>query len=75
MASRCGKATISAGSAGTSPAAADVTGPHLHFALRRDGKYVPIAGYVFGRWVIHAGAEPYQGFARRGSVQVPVGVL
>lgn len=50
-----------------------VTGPHLHFALRRDGKYVPIAGYVFGRWVIHAGAEPYQGFARRGSVQVPVG--
>jgi LasA protease len=50
-----------------------VTGPHLHFSLRRDGKYVPIEGYVFGRWTIHAGDGPYQGFARRGSIQVPVG--
>jgi LasA protease len=49
------------------------TGPHVHFSLRRDGRYVDIDRYAFGKWSIRAGATPYQGSAWHGSRRVGVG--
>jgi LasA protease len=50
-----------------------VTGPHVHFSLRRDGDYVDIDGYGFGMWTVRAGAESYEGSAWHGSQHVEVG--
>jgi LasA protease len=49
------------------------TGPHVHFSLRRDGRYVDIRRYSFGKWSIQGGARPYQGSALHGSKRVEVG--
>jgi LasA protease len=49
------------------------TGPHVHFSLRRDGRYVPIDRYSFGKWAIRAGDDPYEGYALHGSTRVAVG--
>ncbi|HEY8472549.1 MAG TPA: peptidoglycan DD-metalloendopeptidase family protein [Natronosporangium sp.] len=49
------------------------TGPHVHFSLRRNGDYVDIARHNFGKWVIRAGAQPYEGTAWHGSRRVAVG--
>ena len=49
------------------------TGRHVHFGLRQNSAYVPIAGHDFGKWVINNGAAAYQGGARHGSTYVGVG--
>ncbi|MEJ3743816.1 peptidoglycan DD-metalloendopeptidase family protein [Actinomycetes bacterium KLBMP 9797] len=49
------------------------TGKHVHFSLRRDGRYVDIDRYQFGKWVIMAGSKLYHGAARHGSRVVGVG--
>jgi LasA protease len=49
------------------------TGKHVHFSLRRDGAYVAIDGYGFGKWVILATGKAYDGAARHGSSRVGVG--
>lgn len=49
------------------------TGPHVHFSLRRDGDYVAIDKYAFGKWSIRAGADPYGGSALHGSTRAGVG--
>ena len=48
------------------------TGKHVHFALRRGGRYVDIDRYSFGKWSIRAGARAYDGFALHGSTRVAV---
>jgi len=37
------------------------TGPHVHFALKRYGRYVSIAGTAIGGWYVRAGRSPYLG--------------
>lgn len=49
------------------------TGPHVHFSLRRDGQYVAIERYNFGKWSFHSADRPYQGYALHGSTRVNVG--
>ncbi|NUR51141.1 MAG: peptidoglycan DD-metalloendopeptidase family protein [Hamadaea sp.] len=49
------------------------TGAHVHFALRQNSAYVPIADHNFGKWVIRSGGAVYQGSALHGSAQVGVG--
>lgn len=49
------------------------TGRHLHFSLRQYGKYLPIAGYGFGKWVMYQGDRPYDGYALHGSRRADVG--
>ncbi|MGC4893684.1 peptidoglycan DD-metalloendopeptidase family protein [Micromonospora sp. DT31] len=48
------------------------TGRHVHFGLRQNSAYVPIAGHGIGKWDIVGGAA-YQGGARHGSAYVGVG--
>ncbi|WP_176710473.1 peptidase M23 [Micromonospora sediminicola] len=48
-------------------------GRHVHFALRQNDTYVPVAGHNLGKWVITAGSAAYQGSALHGSTQVNVG--
>jgi LasA protease len=48
-------------------------GNHVHFALRQNSQYVPIAGHNLGKWVIMAGSSAYQGYALHGSTVVNVG--
>lgn len=48
------------------------TGRHVHFSLLRNGRYVPINGHVFGRWVIRAGVRPYDGDALHGSYRARI---
>lgn len=43
------------------------TGKHVHFSLLRDGAYVSINGYSFGKWVIQSAAGSYDGYAWHGS--------
>jgi LasA protease len=45
----------------------------VHFALRQNNAYVPVADHNLGKWVIRAGGSPYQGAALHGSAQVNVG--
>jgi LasA protease len=42
-------------------------GRHVHFGLRQNSAYVPIAGHGLGTWVFENGASAYQGGARHGS--------
>ncbi|MGH3659753.1 MAG: peptidoglycan DD-metalloendopeptidase family protein, partial [Micromonosporaceae bacterium] len=62
------------GAAGTDvTCGGSATGRHVHFSLRRDGKYVPITGHGLGGWVIYQGDRPYRGYARHGSARAEVG--
>ncbi|SCF09364.1 LasA protease [Micromonospora viridifaciens] len=49
------------------------SGRHVHFGLRQNNAYVPIAGHNLGKWVIMNGGATYQGYALHGSAQVNVG--
>ncbi|MEU2613719.1 peptidase M23 [Micromonospora sp. NPDC007271] len=49
------------------------SGRHVHFGLRQNNAYVPIAGHNFGKWVVMGGSGTYQGYALHGSTQVNVG--
>ena len=46
------------------------TGRHVHFGLRQNSAYVPIAGHGIGKWDFVSGAAAYQGGARHGSAYV-----
>ncbi|MEU8208919.1 peptidoglycan DD-metalloendopeptidase family protein [Micromonospora sp. NPDC049044] len=48
-------------------------GRHVHFGLRQNSAYVPIAGHDIGKWVLANGAAAYQGGARHGSAWAGVG--
>lgn len=48
------------------------SGRHVHFGLRQNGAYVPIAGHSLGKWEFVNGAV-YQGGARHGSVWAGAG--
>ena len=48
-------------------------GRHVHFGLRQNNAYVPIAGHNLGKWVIMNGGATYQGYSLHGSAQVNVG--
>ncbi|HEX6970108.1 MAG TPA: peptidoglycan DD-metalloendopeptidase family protein [Micromonosporaceae bacterium] len=43
------------------------SGRHVHFGLRQNGAYVPLAGHALGAWVFENGGSAYQGGARNGS--------
>lgn len=45
---------------------------HVHFALRQNDEYVPIAGHDLGKWVFRDGNDIYEGFALHGSTRVNV---
>ncbi|WDZ83552.1 peptidase M23 [Micromonospora cathayae] len=49
------------------------SGRHVHFGLRQNNAYVPIAGHDLGKWVLANGGGTYQGSALHGSAQVNVG--
>ncbi|MGW1060735.1 peptidase M23 [Micromonospora rubida] len=49
------------------------TGRHVHFGLRQNNAYVPIAGHGIGKWAFANGGGAYQGYALHGSAQVNVG--
>lgn len=51
------------------------SGRHVHFALRQNGGYVPIAGHNVGKWVPYNGGSAYQGYALHGSAVAAVGGL
>ncbi|MBA3489116.1 MAG: peptidoglycan DD-metalloendopeptidase family protein [Longispora sp.] len=48
------------------------SGKHVHFSLLRDGAYVAIDRYSFGKWSIRANANNYDGYAMHGSTRVNV---
>ncbi|MEU5942234.1 peptidase M23 [Micromonospora sp. NPDC047548] len=48
-------------------------GRHVHFALRQNNAYVPMAGHNLGKWVVMNGGGTYQGYALHGSAWVNVG--
>ncbi|MEU9508017.1 peptidoglycan DD-metalloendopeptidase family protein [Micromonospora sp. NPDC048170] len=48
------------------------TGRHVHFGLRQNSAYVPIADHNIGKWVFVQGAA-YQGGARHGSALIGTG--
>ncbi|WP_238424265.1 peptidoglycan DD-metalloendopeptidase family protein [Micromonospora parastrephiae] len=48
-------------------------GRHVHFGLRQNSAYVPIADHDIGKWVLANGAAAYQGGARHGSAWAGVG--
>lgn len=48
-------------------------GRHVHFGLRQNSAYVPIADHDIGKWVLGNGAAAYQGGARHGSAWAGVG--
>ncbi len=48
------------------------TGRHVHFGLRQNSAYVPIAGHSIGKWVFYSGSA-YQGYVMHGSGVVGVG--
>ncbi|MFD6565672.1 peptidoglycan DD-metalloendopeptidase family protein [Micromonospora profundi] len=48
-------------------------GRHVHFGLRQNSAYVPIAGHDIGKWVLANGGAAYQGGARHGSAWAGVG--
>ncbi|WP_433342262.1 peptidase M23 [Micromonospora sp. CA-111912] len=48
-------------------------GRHVHFGLRQNSAYVPIAGHGIGKWAFENGAASYQGGARHGSAWAGAG--
>ncbi|MFF3866213.1 peptidase M23 [Micromonospora sp. NPDC001898] len=48
-------------------------GRHVHFGLRQNSAYVPIAGHGIGKWAFENGAAAYQGGARHGSAWAGAG--
>ncbi|RLP92565.1 peptidoglycan DD-metalloendopeptidase family protein [Micromonospora sp. CV4] len=48
-------------------------GRHVHFGLRQNSAYVPIADHDIGKWVLANGAAAYQGGARHGSAWAGAG--
>ncbi|MEV7330575.1 peptidase M23 [Micromonospora sp. NPDC093244] len=48
-------------------------GRHVHFGLRQNSAYVPIADHDIGKWVLANGSAAYQGGARHGSAWAGVG--
>ncbi|MCX4471651.1 peptidase M23 [Micromonospora sp. NBC_01655] len=48
-------------------------GRHVHFGLRQNSAYVPIAGHGLGKWAFENGAAAYQGGARHGSAWAGAG--
>ncbi|WP_255511006.1 peptidoglycan DD-metalloendopeptidase family protein [Micromonospora sp. WP24] len=49
------------------------SGRHVHFGLRQNNAYVPIAGHDIGKWAFANGATAYQGGARHGSAWTGAG--
>ncbi|MFI6266541.1 peptidoglycan DD-metalloendopeptidase family protein [Micromonospora sp. NPDC051006] len=49
------------------------SGRHVHFGLRQNNSYVPIAGHDIGKWAFANGGAAYQGGARHGSAWTGVG--
>lgn len=49
------------------------TGRHVHFALRQNSAYVPVADHDLGRWRPQAGSTAYSGSALHGSRRVYAG--
>jgi LasA protease len=45
------------------------TGPHVHFSIKHNGKYVDIGGFVLGGWTVRDGKSQYTGCLVRGSKQ------
>ena len=45
------------------------TGPHVHFSIKHNGRYVDIGGIVFGGWTVRDGRSQYLGCLVRGSVK------
>jgi LasA protease len=52
----------------TAPCGGYSTGPHVHFALMRYGKHVPVDGKTIGGWTFHEGAA-YKGYAKHGKTK------
>lgn len=48
-------------------------GRHVHFGLRQNSAYVPIAGHDIGKWVLASSGAAYQGGARHGSAYAGAG--
>ncbi|WP_084752603.1 M23 family metallopeptidase [Micromonospora avicenniae] len=48
-------------------------GRHVHFGLRQNSAYVPMADHDIGKWVFANGASAYQGGARHGSAWIGAG--
>ncbi|MFI1277243.1 peptidase M23 [Micromonospora sp. NPDC020751] len=48
-------------------------GRHVHFGLRQNSAYVPIAGHGIGKWAFENGAAAYQGGTRHGSAWAGAG--
>ena len=44
------------------------TGPHVHFSIKHNGRYVDIAGIVLGGWTVHDGASQYLGCLVRDGI-------
>lgn len=41
-------------------------GQHLHFYIKKDGKSIPIKGFIFSGWQIDESPQNYQGTAEKG---------
>ncbi|HEY0696987.1 MAG TPA: peptidoglycan DD-metalloendopeptidase family protein [Micromonospora sp.] len=48
-------------------------GRHVHFGLRQNGAFVPMAGHGIGKWAFYNGSAAYQGGAMHGSAWVGAG--
>jgi LasA protease len=42
------------------------TGPHVHFSMKHNGKYVDLGGFVLGGWTVRDGRSQYLGCLVRG---------
>ncbi|MGH3735593.1 MAG: peptidase M23 [Micromonosporaceae bacterium] len=49
------------------------SGRHVHFALRQNSAYVPIANHIIGKWTPYNGGSAYGGYALHGSRRVNAG--
>jgi len=45
------------------------TGPHVHFSIKHNGRYVDIGGFVLGGWTVHDGSSQYVGCLVRNGVR------
>jgi hypothetical protein len=46
---------------------------HVHFSVRQNGLYQPIAGTSLEGWIVQAGGTQYEGSLQKGGTTVPVG--